>query len=226
MIKFYICQIQIFNWKRVEFMFKNMTKTNVFTILVGIFCALMIISNILGTKTLEVGFIILPCSILTFPALFIINDILSEIYGFDTTKKVILLGLLLNIAAVGFYSIAIMFPSNSPNAQAFASILGTTPRLFLAGLCSYVAGNILNSKILIKLKEKYYNLLFVRCVFSTAVGETVDSVIFLTIGFMGTFSADVIFTMICCQIFFKVLYEVLIYPVTRHVIKSLRALNE
>lgn len=60
-------------------MFENMTKTRMYTYLTGMFCALIIISNILGTKTLKIDFIMLPCSILVFPMLFVINDILSEI---------------------------------------------------------------------------------------------------------------------------------------------------
>ena len=127
-------------------MFENLTKTRLYSILTGMFCALIIMSNILGTKTLKFEWIMLPCSILTFPALFIINDILSEIYGFKLTKNVIYLGFILNILAVALYSIAIILPSNSPNAEAFSTILATTPRLFIAGLCSYIISNILNSK--------------------------------------------------------------------------------
>ena len=175
---------------------------------------------------MEVGFFTLPCSILTFPILFIINDILSEIYGFDKTKKIIYLGFILNAAAILLYSIAIMLPSNSPSAEAFSTILSTTPRLFIAGIASYLVSNLLNSKVLVKLKEKYYDLLFVRCIFSTALAETVDSIIFLTLAFIGVLPLDVIFAMICCQIVFKVLYEALAYPVTRYVIRFIRTLDD
>ena len=78
-------------------MFENLTKTRLYSILTGMFCALIIMSNILGTKTLKFEWIMLPCSILTFPLLFVINDILSEIYGFKMAKNVIYLGLILNI---------------------------------------------------------------------------------------------------------------------------------
>ena len=186
-------------------MFENITKTRVYSYLTGMFCALIIMSNILGTKTLKIEFIMLPCSILTFPMLFIINDILSEIYGFKLTRNVIFLGFALNIIAVILYSIAIMLPSNSPTADSFSAILGTTPRLFLAGLASYILSNIINSQIMVKLKEKYYDLLFVRCIASTAVGEAIDSIIFITFAFYGVFSNDLIITMICCQVVFKVL---------------------
>ena len=82
-------------------MFENLNKTNVYAYLAGIFFACMIASNILATRTLEIGFIALPCSILTFPILFIVNDILSEIYGFKLTKDVIYLGFIINVVAVG-----------------------------------------------------------------------------------------------------------------------------
>ena len=67
-------------------MFENNTKTRMYAYLMGIFCASIIVSNILATKTLEFEFIALPCSILTFPVLFIVNDILSEIYGYKMTR--------------------------------------------------------------------------------------------------------------------------------------------
>ena len=115
-------------------MLENMTKSMMYSYLTSIFCVLIIISNILATKTLKIGLIMLPFSILVFPMLFIINDILSEIYGFAMTRNVIFLGFVLNIIAVVLFSIAIMLPSNSPSADAFATILGTTPRLFMAAL--------------------------------------------------------------------------------------------
>lgn len=207
-------------------MFENLTKARMYSYLTGMFCALIIMSNILGTKTLKIEFIMLPCSILTFPLLFIINDILSEIYGFKMTRNVILLGFVINIIAVVLYTIAIMLPSNSPTADAFSAILGTTPRLLMAGLISYLLSNFINSQIMVKLKEKYYNLLFVRCITSTAVGEAIDSIIFISTAFYGIFSTELIITMICCQVIFKVLYEFIIYPVTRTVIHYIRELDD
>lgn len=192
----------------------------------GIFCASIIVSNILATKTLEFEFIALPCSILTFPVLFIVNDILSEIYGYKMTRDVIYLGFIINIIAIALYHIAMAFPSSSPNAPTFAMLLSTTPRLFIAGLISYMLGNILNSKVLVKLKERYNDQLFVRCILSTAIGETVDSIIFISISFVGVLPNDLILTMICCQIVFKVLYELLAYPVTRKVIMHIRTLDD
>ncbi|WP_296803899.1 queuosine precursor transporter [uncultured Methanobrevibacter sp.] len=207
-------------------MFENITKTRVYAYLAGIFCASVIVSNILATKTLEFEFIALPCSILTFPVLFIVNDILSEIYGYDMTKDVVYLGFIINIIAIVLYHVAMAFTSSSQNASSFVTILSTTPRLFVAGLISYTLGNLLNSIVLVKLKEKYNDKLFVRCILSTVIGETADSIIFITISFVGVFPNNLILTMICCQIVFKVLYELLAYPITRKVIFYIRTLDD
>lgn len=203
-----------------------MTKTKAYSYLTGTFCALIIASNILATKTLKIEFIMLPCSIMTFPILFIVNDILSEIYGYKMAKNVIYLGFILNIIAVILYSIAIMLPSDSQNAEAFSSILSTTPRLFIAGLISYLMGNIVNSKIMVVLKEKYNDYLFVRCIASTVVGEAIDSIIFITVSFYGVFPGELIITMICCQVVFKVLYEIIAYPITRKIIIFVKRLDD
>ena len=207
-------------------MFENITKTRVYAYLAGIFCASVIVSNILATKTLEFEFIALPCSILTFPVLFIVNDILSEIYGYDMTKDVVYLGFIINIIAIVLYHVAMAFPSSSQNASSFVTILSTTPRLFVAGLISYTLGNLLNSIVLVKKKKKYNDKLFVRCILSTVIGETADSIIFITISFVGVFPNNLILTMICCQIVFKVLYELLAYPITRKVIFYIRTLDD
>ena len=207
-------------------MFEQTTKNKAYSYLTGTFCALIIASNILATKTLKIEFIMLPCSIMTFPILFIVNDILSEIYGYKMAKNVIYLGFILNIIAVILYSIVIMLPSDSPNAEAFSSILSTTPRLFIAGLISYLMGNIVNSKIMVVLKEKYTDYLFVRCIASTVIGEAIDSIIFITVSFYGVFPGELIITMICCQVVFKVLYEIIAYPLTRKIIFSVKTLDD
>ena len=207
-------------------MFENFTKTKAYAILAGTFCALIMMSNILAAKTINYSFIILPCSIITFPALFIVNDLLSEIYGFKMAKMVIYLGFILNLFGVICYTIAIILPSTSPNSDAFTTILGTTPRLLFAGLCSYISSNIVNSKVLVKLKEKYYHLLFVRCMLSTAVGQTVDTVIFITVGFYGVLSLDLMINMIICLTLFNILYEFISYPLTRKVVLSIRKLDD
>ena len=73
--------------------------------------------------------------------------------------------------------------------------------------------------------RKYYHLLFVRCMLSTAVGQTVDTVIFITVGFYGVLSLDLMINMIICLTLFNILYEFISYPLTRKVVLSIRKLD-
>ena len=82
------------------------SKNEIFAYLVGIFCACLIISNVIASKTFVLtGDIVLPCAVLIFPIVYIVNDVLAEVFGFEKTKKVIILGFILNLLAVFFYFI-------------------------------------------------------------------------------------------------------------------------
>lgn len=106
--------------------------------------------------------------------------------------------------------------------DAFAATLGSSLRILLASLISYLCGSLLNSLVMTRLKRRFDKQLFMRCIVSTGLGETVDSLIFITVAFAGTFDASVIVTMIASQAFLKTAYEVVAYPVTKAVIAAVR----
>lgn len=207
-------------------MFENMTKMKVYAILSGIFCFFTLLSDIIATKTININWIVVPCCILTFPIVFIINEILTEIYGFKMTKDVIYLGFILNFISIIVYIIAIELPSNNPKSEAFAIILGYTPRIIIAGFCAYLVGNIVNSLVLVKLKEKYSNSLFVNYFVSTAIAYTLDAIIFISVGFIGTMSTESILIMICCLTIIDIIYGFICYPITKKVILKIKKLDD
>lgn len=213
-------------------MFKNKikpTKTEVYSILTGMFCASLIISNILAFKTFSFyGDIVLPCAVIIFPLTYIINDVLAEVYGFSKAKTVILLGFLMNLVAVLCYTIAILLPSPVyfDGQEAFALVLSNTPRILIASFIAYLVGSLLNSYSMVKMKEKYEPHLFGRCICSTIIGEGVDACLFITIAFFGTMPNTMLLIMIIAQATFKTVYEIIIYPFTRYVINKIKKLEE
>ena len=92
-------------------LFKNLNKRKVYAILIGLYCAMVIISNITATKTFKFYDFVFTCSIVVFPILFILNDVFSEIYGYRLAREAIYMGLIVNVIAVVIYQIAILFPS-------------------------------------------------------------------------------------------------------------------
>lgn len=207
----------------------KLTKTQLYQMLTGVFVACLLISNVLAAKTFTLGSVILPTAVIVFPVVYIVNDVLAEIYGFRRARNVILLGFVLNAFAVAAYTIAIALPAPefaAEGAAAFASVLGSTWRLLLASFTAYLIGSIINAGVMVKMKAKNENRLMLRCVLSTLIGEGLDAVIFITIAFIGTMPLTDLLIMIAAQAAFKTLFEIVFYPLTRTTIKKINTLAE
>ena len=203
-------------------------KKNLYAIFTGIYCSSLIISNILAFKTFCIGNIDLPSAVIIFPIIYIINDILSEIYGYKKAKTTILLGFLTNLIAVIMYNIAIILPS-APTfimQNEFSIVLSNSFRMLVASFLAYIIGALANSKIMIILKEKANKKLMLRCVLSTLVGETIDACIFITIAFAFTMPFKTLVTMIIAQALFKTVYEIAMYPITKKIIQNVKIIEE
>ena len=209
-------------------MFENLTKTELYALLTGVFTACLIVSNIIAGKTFDFFSFTMPCGVVIFPVIYIVNDVLAEIYGYEKVKRVILLGFLMNLVAVICYNITILLPAPAffENSEAFSIVLGSTFRLLIASFAAYLVGSIVNAKMMIFLKEKDEDKLFFRCIASTLAGEGLDAIIFISIGFIGTMPFEALLLMIVAQALFKTIYEIIVYPVTRYVIKRVKELPE
>jgi uncharacterized integral membrane protein (TIGR00697 family) len=209
-------------------MFEDLTKTELYATLTGIFMASLIISNIIAGKTFDFFSFTLPCAVIIFPIIYIVNDVLAEVYGYSKTRNVILLGFFMNLVAVICYNATILLPASAffENSEAFRIVLGSTARLLIASFTAYLVGSIVNAKLMVYLKDWDEKKLFLRCILSTLFGEGLDAIIFITIGFMGTMPAEALLVMIAVQALFKTVYEIIVYPVTRYVIGSVKSLPE
>ena len=198
-----------------------------YPIITALFCGCLIISNILASKTFSLYDIILPCGVVIFPLVYIVGDVLTEIYGFTLAKRTIYLGFIINLIAVIAYQIAIFLPGTDlATSNAFSIILGSTPRILIASLISYLVGSYVNAYFMKILKERYTDYLFARCSISTLFGEGLDAIIFITIAFAGLMPNEVLITMIICQGAFKIIYEIIVYPITRTVINWIKSLDD
>ncbi len=209
-------------------MFENMAKTELYAMLCGIFTASLIVSNIIAGKTFDFFSFTLPCGVVIFPVIYIVNDVLAEIYGYEKARKVIILGFLMNIVAVICYQITILLPAPVffENSEAFSIVLGSTFRLLIASFAAYLVGSIVNAKLMVYLKKWDEDKLFFRCIVSTLFGEGLDAIVFIFIGFLGTMPLEALLLMIVAQALFKTIYEIIVYPLTRTVIIKIRELPE
>ena len=205
-----------------------MTRTELYATLTGIFTACLIVSNIIAGKTFDFFSFVLPCGVIIFPVIYIVNDVLAEVYGYEKTRNVILLGFFMNLVAVICYTITIWLPAPVffENSEAFSVVLGSTFRLLVASFAAYLVGSIVNAKLMVYLKKWDEDKLFFRCIVSTLFGEGMDALIFITIGFLGTMPIEALILMIVMQALFKTVYEIIVYPLTRVVIARVKALPE
>ena len=187
-----------------------------------VFVVCLLLSNILATKLLRIGNYSVTAGVIVFPISYIINDIFSEVYGYNKTKKVIIFGFIMNIFMVIIFSIAIALPAPVwyENENAFEIILGSTPRNCIASLLAYLFGSLVNSKVLVKLKEKSNNKFGFRAVVSTIFGEFTDSLIFVPVAFFGSIPIGQMISMILIQVSIKTVYEIVCLPVTTILVKK------
>ncbi len=213
---------------------KNKNKNKVSTlymVLVTVYVACLLISNVTAVKTFSLGPFSLPAAVLLFPVVYIVNDLLAEVYGFEKARQAIVLGFILNLFMVIYFAIAIALPVGPffGAQEAFATILGSTPRMLLASLAAYLVGSTLNAKIMVSLRDVSRGAggiaLFSRCILSTLVGELCDSLIFITIAFAGSMPIRQIFIMVVTQAMFKTFYEMIVFPVTNIIIKKVRGVE-
>lgn len=188
----------------------------------GIYCAALLIQNILALKTIDIVGFTLTTGILISPVVFIMQDVESELFGYKKARQMILLAYLMNFVFTLVVGLAIIIPP-APfyvNQEAFSALFATTPRIVIASFLAYCAGSLTNSKIMTLNKEKHS--LFYRAISSTVVGQFLDNSIFAFVAFYGTLPLNSIFMMIIGATIFETMYEVVFYPVTKGVINKLR----
>ena len=196
--------------------------TGLFVLLGMLFVTCLLISNIIAGKMWSPGLgITLPASVILFPVTYIIADVLTEVYGFSQARLIIWSGFVCNFLAVITFVITVnlSYPQFFLDQEAYAVVLGITPRVLLASFIAYLFGEFSNSIVLSKLKtitkgEK----LCLRTIGSTVVGEALDSIIFVIIAFAGTITTKQLLSMILFEYLFKVCFEVVMTPVTYMVI--------
>lgn len=199
--------------------------------LVGmLFVAVLLISNTVGVKILQIGPLSLPGGVLLFPISYIFGDVLTEVYGYRASRRIIWSGLFLNFMMSGFYALvgAVRPATFWTNQQAYEAILGQVPRIVSASMVAYFCGEFSNSYVLAKLKIWMRGRhLWMRTIGSTLVGEGVDSLVFVILAFWGSLPWSAISTIIVSNYIFKVAYEIIATPFTYKVVAFLkRAENE
>lgn len=190
-----------------------------------LFVTILLISNIVSTKIIDIKIFTFDGGTFLFPLSYVFGDILTEVYGYQQSRKVIWLGFIcallmsLTIIIIGLLPAA----PGWKDQDAYMKILGLSPRLVMASLIAYFAGEFSNSFTLAKLKILTKgSRLWLRTIGSTIIGELVDSLIFILLAFSGILPSQLIITLIISNYFFKVAIEIIFTPLTYRLVHYLK----
>lgn len=197
-----------------------------------LFVSAMLISNVITSKQIQLPFgITMTGAIIIFPITYILSDVFSEVYGYKWSRVTCYFAFSMNLLMVLVFSFVIKTPAPSywTNQEAFATVLGSTPRVMGASLLAYVIGDFVNDRVFRKMKAKHSNELTGfswRAIVSSFFGELCDSLVFLPIAFLGQMPLKTLATMTVCQVLIKTGYEVVILPLTTLVAKKANKYEE
>ncbi|RIH83161.1 queuosine precursor transporter [Calidithermus roseus] len=197
-------------------------------LITAVFVVVLIVSNIASTKVVLLGPFTFDGGTILFPLAYIFGDVLTEVYGYKRSRRVIWTGFFLLMLATLTFGLVNLLPTpadpqSQSAAQAFSTILGLVPRIVLGSLVAYWAGEFVNSFVLAKLKlATQGRWLWTRTIGSTLVGQGIDTGIFLLIAFYGVWDSSLLWTVFVSNYVFKVGVEVLFTPLTYAVVGFLK----
>jgi len=205
---------------------KKNNSTNSLFILAIIYTAFLILCNLTASKITHVGNYHFTSAIIFFPITYIIDDILTEIYGFGASRKLIWLGLLANLIVALGALIIIKLPvsEHSSNQAAFETVFGISFRMLIASALAYILGEFSNSIIMSALKVKMEGKYFAfRAISSTVIGAAFDTIIFMFSAFAFILPTKVIIEIIIVEYFIKLGIEILVLPITCKIVNFLKS---
>ncbi len=184
----------------------------------------LIASNLFETKLFMAWDIALTGGVIIFPVSYIINDCLVEVWGYRKARLVIWTGFVMNFFVVTMAQIVRLLPAAPfwDGGPHFDYVFAMAPRVTLASMLAFLCGSTVNAWIMSRMKVASKGKRFsVRAIVSSIGGETVDSLIFFPIAFLGLKPAEMLGLM-ATQIVLKTLYEIIILPVTNIVVRKLK----
>jgi len=209
-----------------------------FDLVMAAFVTILIVSNIASSaKIVDWGISIFEIPLafdagtILFPISYIFGDILTEVYGFRRSRRVIWTGFAcLALTSLVLWLVRIMPGEANWEAltgqTAYNNVLGgiSTGGIVLASLVAYLVGEFANSVVLAKLKVATKGrFLWLRTIGSTLIGEALDSVIFITIATIaGVFPWEIYITLILTNYIFKTFIEMVMTPLTYWVVAKLK----
>jgi uncharacterized integral membrane protein (TIGR00697 family) len=197
-----------------------------FLVCAALFVTCLLTANTMATKLVTVVGLVVPAAIVIFPVSYVVGDVLTEVWGYGATRRVIWLGFGCNALMVAALWIGGELPPAPfwKGQEAYETVFGQTPRVLAASFLAYLVGEFANAFVLAKLKiATRGRWLWLRTIGSTVVGQGLDSAAFVTLAFAGIVPAGALLSIVAAQWLLKVVYEAAATPLTYAAVGWLKA---
>lgn len=204
---------------------KNHSVSVLFMLLSILFCVCLIAANVFETKQIAFFGHSQTGGLIIFPISYIINDVVCEVWGFKKARLLIWTGFIMNFFFVGVGALCDLLPGASywNNAEGFHAIFGLAPRIAAASFAAFICGSFVNAYVMSKMKVrdrgKHFSL---RAILSSLFGETVDSIIFFPLAFLGVVPAGELPWIMLVQVMLKTAYEIIVLPLTIRIVARVK----
>ncbi len=157
------------------------------TMLIGLYIACELIANVTASKPVQIGSIVVPAAIFIYTLTFTLIDLINESLGKEGARRVILAAFAANLLLAAYTQLAVALPPPSfyRGQEAFAGVLGSTPRIVFASLTAYLVSSLIDAEIFAFWKARVKGPKWARVVASNAVSTAADSALFITLAFYG-----------------------------------------
>ncbi|UZK71122.1 queuosine precursor transporter [Sphingomonas sp. S1-29] len=197
-----------------------------FDFVMAAFVTILLLSNVIGAgKVSAIDGFVFGAGILFFPVSYVIGDVLTEVYGYARARRCIWAGFgaMIFLAVMSAVVVAMPPAPGWEGQAAYEAVFGAVPRIVLASIAAFWAGEFVNSYVLARMKLLTKGKhLWSRTIGSTVVGQGVDSLIFYPLAFLGVWDTAQVFTVLVTNWGLKVLWEALLTPVTYAVVGWLK----
>ncbi len=197
-----------------------------YDLIMAAFVCVLLCANLVGvSKAVTIGGFTFGAGNIFFPLSYLFGDVLTEVYGYARSRKVVWAGFgaLAYVSVMSAVVVALPPAASWHGQEALEAVFGATWRTSMASLLGYACGEFANSVTLAKLKVKTQGrFLWMRTIGSTVVGEAADTLVFYPLAFFGTWSNELLLTVMMGNYALKVAWEVLATPVTYRVVAFLK----
>ena len=191
-------------------------------IITAFFCMAFTIANLITVKVIDLGFLGMetPAGVLIYPLVYILTNVIADVYGEKVAQRTIILGLFVDILFVFMTTLILFLPSPAffTGDSSLAFVFTQTPRILVASYISYLIGNFVNARITAKLNkgEEYSS---VKNLGIIAFSELIDNFIFIGLAFIGVFTVGDILIMIISHWILSLMWSAIAQPFTKLTVK-------